>query len=540
MAMTTLLATVLARAALYGSITLALFGLVRLLYLIFVYPDHVSPLRHLPGPKDHHVFLGQLLNQFRAADPEQPYTAWMQTWPNAPLIRYRETGVAAEGLLINSAAAYRDVMCAQHCYAYQRSAPFRRLIGDIIGVGLVFAEGEEHRRQRKALGGLFTVANVKAYLAVLQEKADCLVDEIQCSVSSAAAGGGSGGSGGGLVEIKSLFAQATLDVIGIVALGQDLHCLGGRSVFQACYEAMFDLTPAGMLLAAVNLVVPIRWLPLEANRSFMQASAQLRQILTSMTEERIAQVVAAGEKPNKSPAKGLPAKDLLTYMVETKYLATNVAERWSKADLVEQVLNFMATGHETTAGALTFAVHRLGVHSEVVRKLRSEARDRLPSCPSFSDIDSLPYLDAVLRECLRFHPPVAGIPRVAQQDTVVAGQFVPRGTTLMPVPAVMHHNTALWGDDAHVFRPERWIDDPTMGGAVNSEAYAWVGFGHGPRSCIGRALAALNFKVVLLAMVQKLDWTSLDRGKLPVVNPSGQLRPKGEVWLQVAPVREAK
>ena len=469
----------------------------------------------------------------------------MQKWPTAPLIRYRETGWAAEGLLINSTAAYRDVMSAQHCYAYQRSVPFRRLIGDIIGVGLVFAEGEEHRHQRKALGGLFTVSNIKSYLPVLQDKAQSLVDEIAKAPAAS-----DGGGGRKLVDIKSLYAQITLDVIGIFVLGEDMHCLDGRSEFQACYEAMFDLTPAGMLLAAVNLVVPIRWLPVEANRTFMHASARLRQILTETTEARIAQVKREREHEDKDKTASLRSpKDLLTYMVETRYLGAPAGsaasggqqqqQHWSKADLVEQVLNFMATGHETTAGALTFATHQLGLQPEAVQRLRAEAATLAPA-PSFAEIDALPYLDAVLRECLRFHPPVAGIPRVAQHNTTVAGQFIPKGTTLMPVPAVMHRNPALWGADAGVFRPQRWLDDPATGGAVDRDAYAWVGFGHGPRACIGRALAALNFKVVMLALVQHFDWESVNRGKLPVVNPSGQLRPKGDVWLLMTPVAETK
>lgn len=445
----------------------------------------------------------------------------MQQWPDAPLIRYRETGFAAEGLLINSAAAYRDVMQSQTCYAYERSAPFRRLIGDIIGVGLVFAEGTEHRAQRKALGGLFTVSNIKAYLPTLQSKADRLVAEIDRAVTQ----------DDGLVEIKQLYAKITLDVISIFALGIDFGNFESRTAFQSCYEAMFDLSTSGMLLAAINLVVPIRWLPFKANRVFMDASAELRGILTGVTEARILSVASDNEKPVLPPT-ALPTKDLLTYMVETKYRAANPADRWSKAELIEQVLNFMATGHETTAGALTFATHELGLHPEVVAKLRKEALT-LPDEPSFADIDRLPYLDAVIRECLRYQTPVAGIPRVAQHDVVVAGRSVPKGTTLMPVPAVLHRNPTLWGHDATTFNPDRWLKDPSTGGAVDNDSFAWVAFGHGPRACIGRALASLNVKVVLLSLVKQFEWDSVHKGRLPVVNPSGQLRPSGDVWLKV-------
>ncbi|KAL1889979.1 hypothetical protein Sste5346_008558 [Sporothrix stenoceras] len=525
----TLLSTeILWRSALYGSIAFAIIGFARLMYLLFIYYDYVSPLRDLPGPKDHHIFLGQLLNQFRAGDPEQPYTDWMQKWPDAPLIRYRETGFAAEGLLINNAAAYRDVMQSQSCYAYERSAPFRRLIGDIIGVGLVFAEGTEHRAQRKALGGLFTVSNIKAYLPILQDKADRLVAEWDRAVTDE--------KDDGNVEIKQLYAKITLNVISIFALGIDFGNLDSRTAFQSCYEAMFDLSTSGMLLAAINLVVPIRWLPVQANRVFMDASTELRGILTGVTEARILSVASDNEKPILPPTAS-PTKDLLTYMVETKYRATNPADRWSKEELIEQLLNFMATGHETTAGALTFATHELGLHPEVVAKMRKEALT-LPESPSFSDIDRLPYLDAVIRECLRYQTPVAGIPRVAQHDVFVAGRRVPKGTTLMPVPAVLHRNKTLWGDDATTFNPDRWLKDPLIGGATDGDSCAWVAFGHGPRACIGRALASLNVKVVLLSLVKQFEWESVHKGKLPVVNPSGQLRPSGEVWLKVKRVGE--
>jgi cytochrome P450 len=75
----------------------------------------------------------------------------MRTWPDAPLIRYFGWG-NSDAVLINSLQAYKEVLHTQ-CYSFVRTTGFRRLIQDIIGVGLVFAEGEEHKRQRKVLGG---------------------------------------------------------------------------------------------------------------------------------------------------------------------------------------------------------------------------------------------------------------------------------------------------------------------------------------------------------------------------------------------------
>ena len=334
----------------------------------------------------------------------------------------------------------------------------------------------------------------------------------------------------------------TLDVIGIFAFGIDLSQFKLRNEFVACYSSMFDLTQYGMLLAAVNLVVPVRWLPVKENNKFMHASVRLREIMTGITDRRIRDMQEAKRCGTLYDGNGdLRKKDMLTYLVETRYMAKH--DPWTKADLVEQALNFLATGHETTAAALTFALHLLFQHPRVVRKIRAEARtasifaenfninDEQGGGPSFNQVDSLQYLDNVLKECLRMLPPVAGIPRVATKNMVIAGQVIPKGTTLMPVPAVMHHNPAIWGPDADEFKPERW--EKPAGGAVDAEHYAWVGFGHGPRACIGRALAGLNVKIVLLQLVIRFDFRPGRPGKLPVVNPSGQLRPRGDVWMHV-------
>jgi cytochrome P450 len=103
-------------------------------------------------PQDHHFFFGQTIHQFTSGHPEEPFRAWMRKMPDVPMIRY--FGFAnSDAVLINSLQGYKEVLHTK-CYSFVRTTGFRRLIQDIIGVGLVFAEGDEHRRQRKALGGM--------------------------------------------------------------------------------------------------------------------------------------------------------------------------------------------------------------------------------------------------------------------------------------------------------------------------------------------------------------------------------------------------
>lgn len=124
------------------------------LYYLCIYPFFVSPLRYIPGPKDHHPLIGQTLNQYRANGPYELYLAWSQKWPTAPFIRYISFG-NTETLLVNSLKAHREVLSTQ-CYSFVKPPFFARIVGEVTGMGLVFAEGDEHKKQRKLLNGMIS------------------------------------------------------------------------------------------------------------------------------------------------------------------------------------------------------------------------------------------------------------------------------------------------------------------------------------------------------------------------------------------------
>lgn len=122
----------------------------------------------------------------------------------------------------------------------------------------------------------------------------------------------------------------------------ELKNLEGPTEFMDCYQTVFDPSMTGQILAAINMIFPIRWLPMPAaNREFVKANATLRRILSQITQQRIDDV-AAGKTKKYMRIDGAATKDLLTFMVEEKYMSSK--DPWTKADLVEQVLNFVATG----------------------------------------------------------------------------------------------------------------------------------------------------------------------------------------------------
>jgi cytochrome P450 len=122
------------------------------------------------------------------------------------------------------------------------------------------------------------------------------------------------------------------------------------------------------------------------------------------------------------------------------------------------------------------------------------------------------------------------VPREAAEDVVVSNVLVPKGTTLMLLPAVVQRNPQIWGDDAESFNPDRW--DTKL-----PDAHAFAAFFQGPRQCIGRVFAMIEFKVTLIEIVSKFQFEAVEGSgvdeEILLVNPSPLLRPSGGLKARV-------
>jgi len=148
--------------------------------------------------------------------------------------------------------------------------------------------------------------------------------------------------------------------------------------------------------------------------------------------------------------------------------------------------SFGAASH-TTDSVLQVFVLAMVLHPEVQKRAQDEIQavigiDRLPD---FSDRPHLPYVDAVLRETLRWHPVVPlGIPHSNVADDTYRGYFFPKGVTIIPNIWAMAHDEARYPDPS-VFNPDRFFSEI---GCLNEDTVSYV-FGFGRRICVGRHFA---------------------------------------------------
>jgi len=193
----------------------------------------------------------------------------------------------------------------------------------------------------------------------------------------------------------------------------------------------------------------------------------------------------------------------------------------TEEEVLAQMKTLMLAGYETTSVSLTWALVELSLHPEIQDRLRKELLDFENGGDASYDqlMNELPYLDAILRESLRVHPPVEMNVRVAAHEDVIPlqapvmtekGEVVNHITVgagaplIVPIRAV-NRSEALWGPDAKEFKPERWLDSES---GLTEKSKEIPGYHHllsfidGPRICLGKLFAVAEFKAVLSVLIR--------------------------------------
>ncbi|MGV9566327.1 cytochrome P450 [Streptomyces sp. NPDC003480] len=194
--------------------------------------------------------------------------------------------------------------------------------------------------------------------------------------------------------------------------------------------------------------------------------------------------------------------DLLDRMLETAHPETG--ERLAPGNIRRQVITFLVAGHETTSGALSFALHYLSRHPDIAARAREEV-DRVwgdAARPGYEQVARLRYVRRVLDESLRLWPTAPAYAREARHDTVLDGVHpMRRGAWTLVLTPLLHRDPEVWGADAERFDPDRF-----EAGAVRARlAHTFKPFGTGARACIGRQFALHEATLVLGLLLRRYE-----------------------------------
>ncbi|UKY53921.1 bifunctional cytochrome P450/NADPH--P450 reductase [Streptomyces inhibens] len=288
------------------------------------------------------------------------------------------------------------------------------------------------------------------------------------------------------VHIADDMTRMTLDTIGLAGFGFDFESFSRGDTPHPFVEAMVRCLEWSMKKFARDP---------HADHSAEDAAFRAdADHLASVVDEVIAARTASGESGDD---------DLLGLMLgarEQGDAADAAGPTLDLANIRNQVITFLIAGHETTSGALSFALYYLLKDPVALRMVQREADelwgDQADPDPSFEDIGRLPFTRQVLNEALRLWPTAAVFTRQAREDTVIGGRYPVKAGELVTVLTPMLHRDPAWGDNPELFDPSRF--SPEAEAARSPHAYK--PFGTGERACIGRQFA-LHEATMLLALL---------------------------------------
>ncbi|KAH8879749.1 cytochrome P450 [Thozetella sp. PMI_491] len=333
---------------------------------------------------------------------------------------------------------------------------------------ILSVNGTKWRNARAMMRPAF-VRNQVADLACLEKHVNNLLDKIP--------------KDGSTIELQDLLYKMTMDSAADFLFGHSTNTLTKPTKESSEFFDAFEYTFA-------NSAARIRlgWLaPLMPNAKFNNSLRIVKRFLDKYITEALANT----------------AKDQCNYVFLNELSASGAPHDYIR----EQVHTLMVAGRDTTASALTSLFWILSRHPAIVKNLRQEIQSEIGTeRPTWEQLKNMHYLNMALKEALRLYSPVSTTSRTAVKDTILprgggddgmSPVFITAGSVCRWSSYSLHRRKDIFGDDADVFRPERWENLRT--------AWAYLPFGGGPRVCVGQQFALTEMAYVTTRIFQMFE-----------------------------------
>lgn len=377
---------------------------------------------------------------------------------------------------------------------YPKSDVTKLMLAPAIGQSMFIAEGQEWLWQRRTAAPVFSHRNVANLAPVMTAAADRAAARFAAAEGRAA-------------DAFDEMVTATFEVIS------DVTFSGGEGFDRdAVHKAIDAYIGQTAKISLLDIIGAPTWVP---RPSRMLSGPGMRDM------KKMADATIDRRRSNPA-AKAMP--DLLDLLMAGE--DPKSGRKMTTEEIRDNLLTFIVAGHETTALTLSWALYLCAFDPAVQTRARAEAQAVLGSRSARAeDVPNLPYIRQVIDETLRLYPPAAFLSRTAQKTDELCGREVRRGdTVILPIYA-LHRHKKLWS------HPDRFDPDRFAPGH-QTDRFAFLPFGDGPRICIGANFAIQEAVIILSTLLARFHF-DLIPGKSPKPVMILTLRPEGGVWLSV-------
>ncbi|KAG0007115.1 hypothetical protein BGZ65_006660 [Modicella reniformis] len=405
---------------------------------------------------------------------------------------------------------------------YIKGSIFSDQVRDFFGEGIFVTDGDEWRFHRKTAITMFTT---KLYRQVTHGAFTIGVRNL-CAVLDKHEARGQP------AELQGLFQKMTIEAFGKLTFGIDVNSLNieGSTDFEDAFDYMMhnvDNRVANPFWKWTDWLIPGK-------------VAKVRHAIGVM--DKHAYMAIEKRKHETEEEREKRPKDLLDHFLSERDDGTITSD----VNIRDVFVGFMIAGRDTTAFALTWQFYSLMANPRIMKNVLKEIDIVLQGSEEYAFetmLNELPYLKAVFHETLRLHPPAPrNIRETANDDILPDGTPIYKGDKIAFSSWCMGRNRSVWGEDAEIFVPERWlVDDDGVSSHASSGAtaggrgvspfgkfkmenqYKFNSFSAGPRLCLGQTFATVEAMVTSCMLLQNFELRLVPGQPLPEPKPSGAL-----------------
>ncbi|WP_043321220.1 cytochrome P450 [Corallococcus coralloides] len=378
-----------------------------------------------------------------------------------------------------------------HVKNYTKDHLTYRMVRWLTGNGLLVSTGDFWLRQRRLAQPAFHRQRIAGMAAGMVRRTEAMLQRWEPAAAS-----------GTPLSISEEMKRLTLTIVG--------EALFGTSVEDQTERVGVAFTELGKQIAerfrTFRMLPPV--LPTPYDRAFRAARASL--------QETVRGIIATRRE------RGDDSGDLLSMLMLAR--DEDTGEGMTDEQLGAEVMTMLLAGHETTATALSWTWGLLSKYPEAEARLHAELDAVLGGrAPTVEDMPRLTYTKQVLEETMRLYPSVPIFSRTVDEDDVIGGFHIPKGTSVNLCPYVTQRHPDFW-EEPDAFRPERFAPEA----AAKRHRFAYFPFSGGPRMCIGSGFTMMEAQLIVATVAQRYRLREAPGFTLEP-NANLTLWPKGEL-----------
>ncbi|GIY54433.1 cytochrome P450 3A41 [Caerostris darwini] len=458
----------------------------------------------IPGPEPS-LFFGNLLELYKKG-PLQCHREWVKKYGRVIGYYYGMKPV----LLVTDPYLLKDIFIKDFNKFINREAfnPLHQYSPkDKHSQSVLNLPGQAWKDVRGVLTPTFTTAKMKQMEGTMNSSIHIMLEVLQEKAEK-----------GEEFEIFDVFQRLTMDVITKTAFGiqTDVQKNSKSSLLSA--TKLIFRTNYNDAVIFIGLAFPL----------LRKVCLRLQKIYSSGQKERPSAVDAGFVNCYRHLRNGhFEIRGGNTEMEKSVQgeITNKKSRMMSDAEIVASAFAVLLAGYETTSTALAYTAYLLAKHQDVQDNLFQEIKELIERGQKleYATVNKLPYLDKVLSESMRIHPPVHLFTnRYALEDVQYGDIHIPKGMLIQAPVHLMHHDPEFWSEP-EIFDPERFSSKP------NADGVTYLPFGVGPRNCLGMRFAQLEAKLAIAHTINKfhIKLGEKQKDELNILCRLRTLTPKG-------------